>query len=211
MQAKQIPMQEAVSFGWQAMKRQLGFFIALLIALFIIGAFQEILSKSAEKAPLLPNIIVTLVYWLINIFLGLGVTKLTLKLSNNEKAEFGDFFSALPFFFRYLGASILYGLIVLGGLLLLLVPGIIWAIKFSQFGYLVIDKNLGPLQALKKSAEITAGVKGDLVLFGLLIFALNLAGFLCLFVGLFATIPTSWAAAGYVYRNLLAQSENSPT
>ncbi|MEA3324508.1 MAG: hypothetical protein U9Q37_05135 [Euryarchaeota archaeon] len=57
---------------------------------------------------------------------------------------------------------ILYGFIVVGGLILLTIPGIIWAIKFQFFDYLIVDKGLGPIDALEKSSEITRGVKWDL-------------------------------------------------
>ena len=74
-----------------------------------------------------------------------------------------------------------------------------------------IEKGLGPVEALKASSSTTMGAKWDLFLFGLLLGLINLAGFLCLVVGLFATIPTSMVAYAYVYRELSgsAASQNS--
>jgi hypothetical protein len=57
-------------------------------------------------------------------------------------------------YFSAFGASLLYGLIVLGSALLLIVPAI-WTIAwFSLCVLLVVDKNLGPIQALKASKEL---------------------------------------------------------
>jgi uncharacterized membrane protein len=75
-------------------------------------------------------------------------------------------------------------------------------VKFSLFPYFIVDRRLGPIEALKASGIATMGAKVDLFLFGLLLSLINIAGFLCLIVGLFATIPTSLVAYAYVFRQL---------
>jgi uncharacterized membrane protein len=115
-------------------------------------------------------------------------------------------FDAWDCFWRMVGAGILYGLIVLAGIILLIVPGIVWAVKFSLCFYFVIDKGLGPVQALKASSRTTIGVKWPLFGFGLLCGLINLLGLLCLVVGVFVTYPTVLIAHALVYRQLLAQT-----
>ena len=110
-------------------------------------------------------------------------------------------------FFKYLIGSILYGLIVFAGTILLIIPGIIWGIQFCFYDYFIIDKGLGPIEALKRSSAITRGVKWDLFVFSLILLGINLLGALCLLIGLFATIPTTMVAIAFVYRKLLAQAE----
>ena len=90
---------------------------------------------------------------------------------------------------------------------MLIIPGIIWGIKFQFFSYFIVDKGLGPIEALKRSSTITKGAKWDLFLFGLLVWLINLLGALCLLVGLFATIPTTGVAMAFVYHKLLTQTE----
>jgi uncharacterized membrane protein len=70
------------------------------------------------------------------------------------------------------------------------------------FSYFVVDQELGPIEALKRSAEITQGVKGDLFLLGLALGGINLLGAVALLIGLFATIPTAMLATAFVYRRL---------
>ena len=108
-------------------------------------------------------------------------------------------------FSKYILSLIIYGLIVLAGLILLIIPGIIWAIKFQFFGYFIVDKGLGPIESLKQSAKITKDTKWTLFLFGLLSGLINLLGALLLLVGLFATVPTTMMAKAFVYRKLLGQ------
>jgi len=52
---------------------------------------------------------------------------------------------------------ILYGLAVVGGLLLLVVPGLILALSLGMAPYLVITENLGPVDALKRSHNLVWG------------------------------------------------------
>ena len=137
----------------------------------------------------------------------MGLIKIALRFCDKEKGEFAELFSCFPLFFKYLFGSILCMLIVLGGMILLIIPGIIWSIKFQFFTYFIIDKGLGPIEALKRSSAITKGAKWDLFIFGLLLGLINLLGALCLLVGLFATIPTTIVAMAFVYRKLLAQTE----
>ncbi len=59
------------------------------------------------------------------------------------------------------------------------------------------------MEAFRESARMTDGQKGQLFLFGLVIALFNLAGALCLLVGLLFTIPASMMAMAYVYRKLL--------
>jgi uncharacterized membrane protein len=200
---------EAIRFGWGAMKANLGFFIGALIVVMVIGLIPGLLQAwTAQDAPALSAMfqIASVVFQII---IEMGLITICLKLIDNARPELGDLFSRVHLFFRYLGAKILYVLIVLGGLILLIVPGIVWALKFQFFSYFIIDRALGPIEALRKSAAITAGAKWNLFLFVLLLVGINILGAIALLVGLFATIPTSMVAIAFVYRQLLARSEGA--
>jgi len=207
MATKKFSKGEAIRFGWNTMKNNLGFFIGLLIVaglITIIPTFLQLVTQG--DAPGL-SFILSIVSGVLQLIIEMGMIKIALKFADNTKAELGDLFSCLPLFFKYLGSSILYGLITLGGFILLIIPGIIWGIKFYFFGYFIVDQGAGPIEALKRSSSITMGAKWDLFLFGLLIIGINILGLLALVIGLFATIPTSMVAIAFVYRKLLAQAE----
>jgi hypothetical protein len=74
--------------------------------------------------------------------------------------------------------------------------------------YFVIDKGLGPINALKASSRTTSGAKWQLVVFDGICGLVNLLGFICLGLGLFATFPTVLVALALVYRQL---SEQTPS
>ena len=207
MTAKAFSKGEAIRFGWATMKAHLGFFLGLLLVALVIcfipGIPQEL---TEENAPVL-SFLFGIVSSLFQMIVGMGLVTISLKFIDNAKPELGDLFSRFHLFFKYLGGNILYILIILGGLILLIVPGIVWALKFQFFNYFIIDKELGPIEALRRSAAITMGAKWDLFLFGLLVAGINLLGILALLVGLFATYSTSMVAIAFVYRKLLARTE----
>lgn len=207
MTTQKFSKSEAIRFGWNTMKSNFWFFSGLLIVVGLIAIVPSYISESIKEKAIVLSIIIDILAWALSLVIGMGLIRIALKLCDNEKKEFADLFSCLPLFFKYLFGSILYGLIVLGGLILLIVPGIVWAIKFQFFSYFIVDKGFGPIESLKKSSAITNGAKWDLFFFGLLLIFINLLGALCLFIGLFAAIPTTMVANAFVYRKLLAQAE----
>lgn len=210
MMVKKFYWREAVRFGWTVMKNNIGFFIGFLLVARIIPIIPDIIGVFVKKHSLILYIITNVASSVLYFIIEIGFIRIALKFCSNEKGAFNDLFSCAHLFFKYLFASILYFLIVIGGLILLIVPGIIWAIKFGFYGYFIVDKEIGPIESLKKSSGITRGVKWDLFLFGLLLTGINLLGVLCLLVGLFATIPTTMIATAFVYRTLKVQTEIVP-
>ncbi|MBU1261532.1 DUF975 family protein [bacterium] len=207
MATQRFSKGEAIRFGWDTMKSNLGFFIALLIVTFLIIFVPSFISGLIKERASALSIIIDIVVWVLQLVIGMGLIRIALKFCGNEKGEFADIFSCFSLFFKYLFSSVFYGLIVLGGIILLIIPGIIWAIKFQFFSYFIVDKGLGPIEALKRSSAITKGTKWNLFLFSILLILINLLGILCLFIGLFATLPITMVAQAFVYRQLLAQTE----
>ena len=63
--------------------------------------------------------------------------------------------------------EILVGILVGLAAILLVIPGIILALAYSMATYLVIDTNLGGVDAMKQSREMMKGYKADYLVFGL--------------------------------------------
>jgi len=213
MTTKYFKFSDVLGFGWQTMKADFGFFLGVgivYLALSNIPAISDVIARRLfGPGPAYWTIYVftTILGWIINIVLGIGLVKIALSFCDGQQPRFGTLFDASwNCFWRYLGTAILYGLIIFGGFLLLIVPGIIWAVKYGLCLYFVVDKGLGPVDAIKASGRTTMGVKWDLFAFGLLCALINLLGLFCLFVGIFATYPTVIVAYALVYRQLVAQT-----
>ncbi len=206
--------KEAIKFGWEIAKRKILFFIILLILVWVTPYILEILFRllanflvaiSKRKLLIEASILVitgVIMRVLLSIIFEMGLIKISLKFCDNETPRFSDLISQYRLFFRYLLASILESLIVIFGFFLLIMPGIIFSIRFSFFEYLIVDKNSRVIQSLKESWQITKGNTWNLFLFYILLGLINTLGVLALIVGLFWSIPTTMLAKAFVYRKL---------
>jgi len=205
MTTKEFSKKEAIQFGWNTTKNNLRFFIPLSI---LVWAVSLMLSFSANSDSWAISIMNDTIVWIWSLIATLGIIKISLNFCDNKESKLIDLFSQYRLFFTYLFGYVLYLLIILGGMILLIIPGIIWAIKFQFFGYLIVDRGLGPIEALKKSAAITKGVKWNLFLFGLLLSIITWLGILAFFIGLIIAAPVTWLASTFVYRKLLLRAES---
>ena len=194
-----------MQFGWTTTKSNLGFFIVVLIVVALIHLFPILIADSLRAMPDLAAVI-QFVTFVLSIVVYMGLIKITLLLCDNKHPQFAHLFSCFPLLLKYLLGSILYILIVLGGLVLLILPGVVWAMKFYFYNYLIIDMELGPIEALKGSAAITKDARWEVLVFDLLVTAITVLGLLALLVGLFLALPLTMIATAFVYRRLLAQS-----
>ena len=203
---KSFSINEALSVGWEAFKGRVGFFIGLLLLFGVFTAIPQIIVQSVETAWL--AVVLAIVAQLFQYFLAVGLIKISLAIVDGGQPEISDLFSGGPLFVPYVLGSLLYGIAVAVGFLLLVVPGVIVSVIFAFYGYAVVDKGLGPVEALKASAAITKEVRWKLFGFMLVIGLLNMAGALLVGLGLFVTVPMSFVALAFVYRQLSLQTQS---
>lgn len=202
MSSKNIGMSEAIGFGWETVKKNILFFIGVLIVYWAVSAVPQFIGGLfQENAPAL-SLIFQFIAIFAQMFVYIGLIKITLQFCDGRVPEFSELFSNAQYFLNYFLASLLVGLIILGGTILFIIPGIIFSIKLQFVAYLIVDKNMAPVDAIKRSWEMTKGVKWQLFLFGLLLFLINLLGVLALCIGIFVTTPLTLVALAYVYRKL---------
>jgi uncharacterized membrane protein len=80
-------------------------------------------------------------------------------------------------------------------------------VRYSFFGYFIIDKNYGPIRALVESYRITKGSVWNLFILYLLFTLIYLGGALLFLIGLYVSIPIIVLSQTFVYRRLLVQVE----
>lgn len=205
MKKAQFSKKEAVKFGFGIAKSNLLFFIGLLIIVFFVSAVASSLRGGAQKSAL-AYLVLSIIQYLVNIVIGMGLIRISLEFIGKAKPKIRDIVYYKPIV-KYVLASIITGIVVILGLVLLIIPGVILAIRLQYTTYLIVDKNLGPIEAIKKSWSVTRGNTWNLFFFGILLGLINILGVVCLLVGLFITIPLGMLATTFVYRKLLLQSE----
>ncbi len=201
MDVKTVQIGAAVRYGWESLKKDFWYFITLLLLVTIITAIPNRLGNS---------FIFSLLSLVVSAWLTGGLYHILLEYHAGRKPEITALFTQTKHFVNILGGTILVGLIVIGGLILLIVPGIYWALKYSFTIYLIVDKDMGIMEALHASGEMTMGIKGQLFLFGLTAAGIMILGAICLGVGVFVAMPIVSLAFMWVYRNLPAPAAVIP-
>lgn len=195
-------ISEAIRFGWESFRGRPGFYLGVMVIAAILYVIPGAIGNALRQDLPGITIVMKIIGYIIQLLLGIGFIHIGLKVVDKLKPEIADLYSHSERLVDYFIVSILYGLIVFGGLLLLVVPGIIWSVRFSFATFYVIDKKMKPVEALKASYAATKGMFWDLFLFMIAIGLLNLLGSIPLGLGLLITVPITMVAMAYVYRKV---------
>lgn len=205
-----LSVKESLRFGWNTFKSRPWIFVQVGLLLFLVNVAMNLVQSVLEYAGEQSGDISAIGFGLLSLVIGIGVsflismgeTAFFLKAHTDASTvSFKDLWHPQPFL-KFVGASLLAGLMILGGLILLIIPGIIVGIMVMFIGYIVIEEKLGPINAIKRSMALTKGSRWKLFQLALATLLLNILGFLALLVGLFVTIPVSFIAAVHAYRTL---------
>lgn len=199
---KTFPRSEALRFGWETAKKNIKFFVVVLLILTVISYFFSSLDTAFDEDQVMLRFIVGIISWVVSSITSIGLIKIALNFVEKKESKYGDLFAHYDRTVNYMAGSILYGLIVGFGLILLIIPGIYLGLRMQFFSYFTVEKNIGPVQALKASWKITEGLTLKLLLYGLIVTGINILGALCLLIGLFWTVPTTQVATAYLFKHL---------
>jgi uncharacterized membrane protein len=195
-----INVKECLKVGWTIFKSRPWFFIGVFL---LVGLIQTAIGGIQQE---LPDFIGFLVSLLISTLLYCGIMNLFLVAHDNaQKASFSDLWNPKPFL-NYLILSVFLAIIIGIGLVLLIAPGVFAMLVFFLSGYLVIDKGMTPVKALKESMRLTKGSRGNILLLFLAIIGLTIVGMIPFFLGLFVVGPVVILASIHAYKILAGGS-----
>lgn len=183
--------QEVFTFGW-AKTKQHAWFTALT---FIIAT---ILISSVKFVPLFDAI--------VSLMVGISIASISLLIVRDQSFTFADLVNPLLSYKRVLktlALTAIYGLAVVIGTILFIIPGIYIAVRFKFFPYVVIENENASLKDLiKMTYKLSAGHFWILFFFLILATILNILGGLAFVIGLVVTVPVTVFASAYMYIKL---------
>lgn len=146
---------------------------------FMISAVSGILTISFLLSKMMAGGLILIIVTAIFILLGGVITQswsqttllFAIRDSNQKISIIESYRKGWHKILSYWWVTFLAGIITTGGILLLIVPGIIFAVWFSLAVYVMITENIGGMNALLKSREYVRGYWGS-VLWRLLFLAL---------------------------------------
>jgi len=215
------PINESLQAGWDGYKKNfmllgglaLGYIAFAVLMSFLIGVVTLTLGSIAQT--LLIDIVIIIVGIVLEaeyIHFGLQYIKGEAVSFKTWKPLFKESGYKTIFMQLLIGSIILFiGTFILSilifGSLLNLIATILIVLYIPFYPFLIVDKKMNFMDACKKSMLMTKGVKGQLILFFILLAALNILGAIALVVGLVVTIPVSLLAMVYVYSHLIGEED----
>ena len=141
--------------------------------------------------------------------LTIGMTIFSLNISRDNKPEIDDLF--IPFKTSWLNSILAYlmmGVLVAVGFILLIIPGIIAALMFSQVFFIMgEDKEIGAYDALVKSMNMMKGYKWKFFRIALRIMGLAILCIFTLGIGFIWLLPYQ----NVVYAKFYDDIKNNPS
>ena len=200
----------ALRFGWETFKKRPWFLVGATLLVFVLSWIISAI-QNAQSGVVALGFVIFLAALAVSTLIDMGFTALYLHAHDDvSKTSLNDLWHPKPFW-QYLIATILVGFLVIAGLILLIVPGLILVTLFAFVKFLIIDRNLGPIEAMKESVRITRGHRLDLFLLILSLVAINILGAIALLVGLLLTVPVSVLALVHAYRTLARAASTAGT
>lgn len=136
----------------------------------------------------------------------LGYCRFLLKNHDGEEGQVNDLVSQFPRFTEGFLLELLTGLFVALWSLLLVIPGIIAALKYSMAPFIMLENpGMKPSAALNASKALMEGHKWDLFVLGLSFIGWALLSALTMGIGALWLNPYMNAAYAAFYRNISAQ------
>lgn len=194
------------NYSFELWKTHLGLLVGMTLTVFAIQiavsmglgglnfAIEQMAPDSRQLVEALGNILGNL----LGLYLGIGQSQLLLKLARNQPASIGDVFGGGERFLPTLGRTILFGLAVGVGFVLLIVPGIIVLLVYWPSYWLVVDNRSPVMESFERAAVISKNNRLTTLALAVSVFGINLLGCLALGIGLLFSVPlgaTLWAVA----------------
>lgn len=224
---------EVVKFGWECVKREpmsivvALVFTALVAIVPVIGTVvkqvlvvgmraatreassaRDVMEVSTLLAQFGIDFVINLVNTLPAAYLTMGATVYALKVVRGQRGDISDLFQPTTRFVPMLIAVVCALLGTYIGLALCLIPGIIFALGVQLYPYVVMERGLGGIDALKESWNLTSGHKLDLFVYWLLVALLYIAGVCACGVGVLVVIPITWFALAKIYLQLVGDGSD---
>jgi hypothetical protein len=215
-----IDAGDVLSTSWEIFKADMGITIGGVILSTILiqccaqsaNALQIVAEMLKDQGdPTTSGILLIVAIGLIPLsvggqfFLQLGQARLLLNIARGDHAQISDLFSGGRYFWRMVGASLLFGIMVGIGMVACLIPGIILGLMFFTYTYALIDEDPRGMECLTRARDASKGNLLTLFVLCVASVGINLLGVLMLCVGLLATFPLTGLMFAVAYCKMTGQ------
>ena len=144
------------------LKNNWGLAIGIIIVCTLISCIPNLLVEINDES-LAIAIIIPIITLVITGPLTIGQCKFFINLANRSNPKFSDLWYGFNNILKAIGVTLLVGIIVSIGTILLIIPGIILSFMYSQAYYIMAENlEMSIIDCLKESSRIMKGHKMDL-------------------------------------------------
>ena len=204
------------NYALKVWKENLGILIGASLIIFSLAfglaffqSFVESMLKGIDQRPTAASSTFVLIFSILSnvvqVFVAIGNVQLMLALLRGQPANVGMLFGGGGRLLPTIGVSLLLGLAIGVGFLLLIIPGIIVILFYWPSYYLVVDRRTSVMQAFTVARSITKGNELTTFVMGLVSFAICFVGVLALCVGIIAAQPLAMLMIACAYLMMSGQ------
>lgn len=192
--------------AWTVLKNN---FLILLLAIIVSGLIETPMgynqsgwnSSDSIQSGFVSFKVLSFIYYLLIITpFSYAVDWMFLKASRKIEPQFEEILNGFKKFLFVILSHLLVMGIVGVGFLFLIVPGIYLACKLIFVPFLIMDKKVDPIQAVKLSFYLSKGYLWTIFGMAILSVFVFILGLICLFVGVFVSLIWIHAAFAVLYR-----------
>jgi len=195
----------AFGYGWEILKKH---FVNLLVVALILMVAQSLSGFTGRNndVSFSEGSIGFIIWLLIAGPVSYSSMWVFLRASRGDEYEIKDAFACFGTnYFEIMLANLLVTIIVIVGVVFLIIPGIIFGVKLTFVPYLVMDKQMKALDAIKLSWKMTDGYFWQIFLVGFLAFFLVIGGLILLIIGIFPAVMWIHATMASLYLSVDAK------
>jgi uncharacterized membrane protein len=191
--------------AWKAFKSHPRVFVISMLVLFASWVVLEVAVIALQRFGIVVWLVLHFAFFVFFSGVMVGLHRIALETVQGKTPRLTNLTALLDRGPTFLLAFSIYLMAVVSGLVLLVVPGIIVAVRYAFFGQIIATRSKSALEALRDAAALSEGRRWTLGVFLLLVLFLNVVGAAVLGVGLLITFPVSLLATSDLYRSLQQQ------
>jgi uncharacterized membrane protein len=179
-----MSIENLLQVGFNRFRKSPGIFIIYSILAFIV--FSNPVSGLLLGGPIVAG------YYLV-----------IQRITENKDVEIGDFFRSFDRFLPLLILNLLISAVVFLGFLLLIIPGIYFAVSYLFSHFFVWFYDIEPSDAIRLSRKMVSGNFSQVFFLCLVLAGINLLGAMMFGVGLLITVPFSYCVIHAAFDDII--------
>ncbi|MCK4661439.1 MAG: hypothetical protein KAT68_01130 [Bacteroidales bacterium] len=192
-----IDVGNYISRGWDLFQKNMGGFIGFTAIYFIITIAVGIIPFIGVVGNILLSPCLAAGYYLV-----------ANKIYKNKNHEFEDFFKGFDYFGNLVLASLITGIFIGIGIVLLIIPGIYLAVAYSFIIPFIIFSKTEFWTAMENSRKLVTRQWFSILGLLIVLFIINILGAIALGVGLLFTVPLTYCTIYIAYEDIVGTEES---